>query len=161
MLYYIFDFHVAIVPRNWTLDSIYNSCKILQVITDYYKQSKWDKYVFQEKMEAEAHFTGHLTIFYTFHIGLCYILKTTSLMSHCATTLKYNIVLCILYDAAQSRCSPMANWFRPFKNKNWMQQMLKIHTKKEGCQKCTFSQGCGNFFATMTHNVETLCRLQY
>ena len=43
---YIIDFHMAIVPRNWTLDSIYNSCKILQVITDYYKQSKWDKYVF-------------------------------------------------------------------------------------------------------------------
>ena len=49
-------------------------------------------------MEAEAHFTGHLTIFYTFHIGLCYSLKTTPLMSHCATTLKYNILLCILYD---------------------------------------------------------------
>ena len=34
VLYYIIDFHMAIVPRNWTLDSIYNSCKMLQVITD-------------------------------------------------------------------------------------------------------------------------------
>ena len=143
---YIIDLHMAIVPRNWTLDSIYNSCKILQVITDYYKQSKWDKYVFQEKMEAEAHFTGHLTIFYTFHIGLCYSLKTTPLMSHCATTLKYNILVCILYDAAQSHCSPMANWFRPFKNKNWMQQMLKIHTKNERMPKVHIFSGLQKLF---------------
>ena len=34
VLYYIIDFHMAIIPWNWTLDSIYNSCKMLQVITD-------------------------------------------------------------------------------------------------------------------------------
>ena len=57
----------CIFPPKLALNGICNSCNVRGVL-DLKTRYKWDKCVFQ-RGNVSAHFTAHLTISYTFHIG--------------------------------------------------------------------------------------------